>query len=115
MQTIIVLILNVIVGALANVFLKIGTMRLPDLTYSNIIKIVGSPFIIFGVLLFILNFPLYSFVLQKMKLGVAFPLVTSLTFIMVVLISAFYFKEWLNWIQYLGLILLITGLWLLAR
>lgn len=119
MQIYAILIFNVIVGAVGNVFFKIGTERLPDFEAKNLLsdtgRMLSSPFVLAGILFLALNFPLYSFLIQKMKLAVAFPLVTSLTFLMVVLISFFYFKESLSATQYLGIAVLAAGLWLLAR
>lgn len=119
MSTIIVLSLSVIIGALANVFLKIGAGRLPAFHLSHLStyfsKIIANPLLVLGVVLFILNFPLYSFILQKMKLSIAFPLTTSLTILLVIFISIFYLKEGLNTIQYFGIVLLIVSLWLLAK
>ena len=115
MRIIIILVLNVIVGALANIFLKKGSLALPPLSLTNWWKIATSPWIIVGVVLFVVNFPLYSAILQKMKLAVAFPLVTSLTFITVVLMSMLILKESLTAAQYIGIVILIVGIWFLAK
>lgn len=115
MRIAIILILNIIVGAVANVFLKKGSLALPPLTLTNWWKIIASPWIVIGVILFIINFPLYSVILQKMKLAIAFPLITSLTFVMVVLISLLILKESLTIAQYIGIVILIVGIWFLAK
>lgn len=115
MPTFLVLLLNVFVGGLANVFLKIGADRLPSLNFGSSLKFFSDPFILLGILLFTINFPLYGLALQRMKLGVAFPLVTSLTFVLVIVISAFYLKESFTLWQLFGVALLGIGLWLLAK
>ncbi len=119
MQTSIILILNVIVGAVGNILFKVGAGKLPAFEVKNFLadswRMISNPYILAGIILLALNFPLYSFLIQKMKLAVAFPLVTSLTFFAVVLISFFSFKESLNAAQYIGIALLTAGLWLLAR
>lgn len=115
MQTAIFLILNVVVGALANVFLKIGSESWAGSGVGGFLKVAVNRYFILGILLFVVNFPLYSFVLHKMKLSVAFPLVTALTFLLVVVISAVYFKESLSAVQYIAIVVLALGLWLLVK
>ena len=119
MQIYLILLLNVIVGAVGNVFFRIGASKLPVFDAKNLLsdtgRMLSSPYVLAGILLLALNFPHYSFLIQKMKLAVAFPLVTSLTFFVVVLFSFFYFKESLSAVQYLGIGVLALGLWLLAR
>jgi multidrug transporter EmrE-like cation transporter len=114
-----ILLLDIFLGALANVFLKIGMTRLPSFEFStlmkNLSKIFLNPFIILGIICFASTFPLYSFLLQKIKLAIVFPLITSLTFLLVVLLSVFFFKESLGLLQYLGIFFLAIGLWFLAR
>lgn len=119
MQIYIILLLNIIVGAVGNVLFKIGTEKLSAFDarhlFTDTLRIISNPFILAGIALLAINFPLYSFLIQKMKLSVAFPLVTSLTFLAVAFISFFYFKESLSVAQYLGIAVLAVGLWLLAR
>lgn len=119
MQTAFILILTILSNALANVFIKFGTQKLPALSASNLVhnlgKILGNGWIMLGALLFVTNFPLYNLLLQRMKLSVAFPLITSSAFAVVVVISVFVFHEGLRAPQYAGLSLLIVALWLLAK
>ncbi|KKU73364.1 MAG: Cation/cationic drug transporter [Parcubacteria group bacterium GW2011_GWA2_47_26] len=119
MQTAIILIITILSNAFANIFIKFGTQRLPPLEVKNILgnlgKIVGNPWILLGALLFMLNFPLYSLLLQRLKLAVAYPLITTAAFAVVLIISVFLFRESLSPPQYIGLILLIVAIWLLAR
>jgi len=119
MQTAIILILTILANAFANVFLKLGTQKLPALTAQNLIsslpKMFSNAWILLGVLLFVTNFPLYNLLLQRMKLSIAFPLITSSAFAVAVIISFFVFHESLRAPHYAGLALLIIALWLLAR
>ncbi len=115
MQTAIILILTIISNALANVFIKFGTQKLPALDVHNFWKILGNGWIMLGALLFVTNFPLYNLILQRMKLSIAFPLITSSAFAVALLISVFVFHESLRMPHYAGLGLLIIALWLLAR
>lgn len=119
MQTTIILILTILANAFANVFIKLGTQKLPALTAGNLAgnlgKIITNGWIMLGALLFVTNFPLYNLILQKMKLSVAFPLITSSAFAVAVIVSVFVFHEGLRLPHYAGLVLLVVALWLLAR
>ncbi|OGL65593.1 hypothetical protein A3B21_03465 [Candidatus Uhrbacteria bacterium RIFCSPLOWO2_01_FULL_47_24] len=118
-QTAIILIITILANAFANVFLKLGTQKLPALDLKNLIanlpKILSNPWILLGAVLFITNFPLYNLLLQRMKLSIAFPLITSSAFAVAVIVSYFVFHEGLRAPHYIGLGLLVIALWLLAR
>ena len=107
--------LTVLMNAFANVFIKLGTQKLPALDAQNLWKILGNGWIMLGALLFASNFPLYNMVLQRMKLSIAFPLITTSAFAVALIVSVFVFHESLRVPQYVGLVLLIIGIWLLAR
>ena len=115
MQTSVIVMLTVLMNAFANVFIKLGTQKLPALDAQNLWKILGNGWIMLGALLFASNFPLYNMVLQRMKLSIAFPLITTSAFAVALIVSVFVFHESLRVPQYVGLVLLIIGIWLLAR
>ena len=119
MQTAIILIITILANAFANVFLKLGTQKLPALDPKNLIanlpKLLSNPWIVLGALLFVTNFPLYNMLLQRMKLAIAFPLITSSAFAVALLVSVFVFHEGLRAPHYAGLGLLIAAIWLMAR
>lgn len=119
MQTAVILILTILANAFANVFIKFGTGQLPALTAQNLVQNLGKIFsnvwILFGVLLFVTNFPLYNLLLQRMRLAIAFPTVMTSAFAVAIIVSVFFFQESLKAPHYVGLILLAIALWLLAR
>ncbi len=119
MQTAIILIVTIVMNACANVFLKLGTQKLPALTAGNLVgnlpKIFTNVWILAGMLLFVANFPLYNLVLQRMKLSIAYPLIATSAFAVALVVSFFVFHESLRVPQYVGLGLLVIALWLLAR
>ena len=68
-----------------------------------------------GALLFVTNFPIYNLLLQRMKLAIAYPLMTSSAFAVAILVSVLVFHEGLRAPQYVGLVFLVIALWLLVR
>lgn len=118
MQTIVIIVITIVANALANLLLKIGTDRLPPLISGNLAanfsQFFKNPWILAGALLFVTNFPLYNVVLQRLKLSIAFPLITSGAFALTVIFSFIFLKEQLTGWQYLGLFMLAASLWLIA-
>ena len=105
------LAITILAGTFGNLLIKLGSSGLP----SNPLAIIAQPKVLGGVLLLTLSFPFYSMVIQKLPLSVAFPLITSSTFVLVVLISYFFLKEPLTVPNFLGILLLIAGLFLVAQ
>lgn len=116
MSTFVLVTISILAGALGNVLIKIGTKTLPQTLDGSIVqKVLSNPSLILGVLLMVGMFPFYTLALQRMSLSVAFPLITSATFIVVALISYSFLKEPLTLVNILGILLLVAGLWLVAQ
>jgi len=60
-------------------------------------------------------FLLWLFVISRIKLNVAYPVVASLTIGLIALFSWLFFKEHLELIQVLGIALIIFGILLLLK
>ena len=116
-RAIIILILAIIFNASANILIKAGMVRVQETT--GIIQFVGQalkqPFLIAGVFSFALALVCYSMVLTRLNLSVAYPIMTSMGLILVVLASYFFFKETITLVQIAGFLLIIGGIWMVAR
>ena len=116
MSTIFLIAISILAGAFGNILIKIGSKNLPTVIDGTIVqKVLTNPSLVVGVLLMAAMFPFYTLALQRMSLSVAFPLITSSTFLVVALISYFFLKEPLTFVNILGILLLIAGLWLVAQ
>lgn len=113
MPTLLILAIAVLTGALGNVLLKIGTRALPS--SFDIAKMISNPLLIIGILVMIGSFPFYTLTLQRMSLGIAVPLLSSLTFLVVLVVSYFWLKEPLTLTNFFGILVLIVGIALLAH
>lgn len=116
-MTILLLVLAIIFNATANILMKLGAMKIKifELSMTGIKEYVLNPYVVLGVLSFGVALVLYTYVLSKMNLSVAYPLMTATGFLLVTTFSAFYLKEALIMPQILGMILVVGGLWLIAR
>lgn len=74
-----------------------------------------NPFLIAGVVLFGLALAAYSVVLSRINLSVAYPIMTGAGFLLVFLVSGLYFKEGITAAHILGAVLILAGVWVLAR
>jgi drug/metabolite transporter (DMT)-like permease len=95
--------------------LKIGNV---DFSFRNIEflirQMVVSPLLLTGILLYGISFLLWLMVLSKIKLSIVYP-ITAMNFILVITASYFLYNEKLTTIQYGGAVLIITGVFLLAK
>jgi multidrug transporter EmrE-like cation transporter len=117
LPTLLLLLFAILGNASANILIKAGANRIgpTDGLANFILKAVTSPAIICGAILFVVVLGAYSAVLVKVPLSVAYPLMTSLGFIIVVLASSIFFKESIHPLQVVGMVLILFGLWLVAR
>lgn len=107
----------IVFNATANILMKLGAQRIGPLTSTGaaIQAFLINPFIWGGLASFGLALIFYTYVLTKMNLSVAYPLMTALGFLIVVTFSAFYLQESIHPPQILGLVLVIGGLYLIAQ
>lgn len=117
MNIYIVLSLAIILNALANILMKVA-MRKQDKT-TEIIEMVtqslSNPTLFLGILFFALALVAYCYVLSKLNLSIAYPLMTSLGFLIVISASWFFLGEAITKIQIIGFICIIAGVWMVAH
>lgn len=116
-MTILLLVLAIIFNATANILMKLGAKQMGSVgvNLDSVKAFVTNPFIWAGLVSFGLALMFYTYVLTKMNLSVAYPLITSLGFLIVVSFSVFYLHESVNWMHMLGLVLVLAGLFLITQ
>ena len=118
-QAYLILIISVFTTVGAQLCLKKGVLTLGELhfslasIFSLIPRVLQNLWLIGGLFLFGISFLLWLLVLSKLQLNIAYPILVSLNFSFITLISWFLFKEYLGWLQVLGLGLIILGVFLL--
>jgi len=113
----VILGLAIILNAAANIMMKVGMVNIgkqPSMAKLGI-KAATSPIIIGGIFCFVGALGLYMFILQKMNLSIAYPIMTSLGYMIVVFVSWFFLKEQLHSTQVIGFLLIIGGVWMVAN
>lgn len=118
MTTYILLFAAVVMNAFANICIKLGVNRLGSVDGLAIFeigkRIAFNPFLILGVTLFVATLGAYGAVLSKMNLSIAYPIMTSLGFLIVTVFSALYLRETITTMQIIGLVCIAIGIWLTA-
>lgn len=118
MKSILLLIASVLLGAIGQVLLKVGTRGLqPELSIPGLIRLVlqvfTTPPLLLGLTCFGTSFLLWLVVLSREELSYAYPMV-SLGYLIVALASWLLFKEDLNVLRLSGLLMICMGVSLVA-
>jgi multidrug transporter EmrE-like cation transporter len=113
----ILLAVAVLFNGIANVLMKIGMKNAPESTgaVSAIQHYLHSWPVMLGLVLFALNVIAYTQALTKIPLSIAYPIMVSLTGVIVISGSMAFFKEDISGIQWLGFALILTGVVCVAK
>ena len=104
-------------NALANILIKAG-MAGGD-KQAGLLEMLKTRWlslpIIGGIACFIIALAAYSYVLSVMNLNIAYPIMTTAGFMLIVAVSVLYFHETIVFTQIIGIALMIAGIWLVSR
>ena len=117
MNTYVVLSLAIILNALANILMKVAMLKQEKTTdiMTMVTQSITNPVLFLGLVSFGLALVAYCFVLAKINLSIAYPLMTSLGFLIVILASWLFLGENISKIQIVGFTCIIAGVWMVAR
>jgi multidrug transporter EmrE-like cation transporter len=113
-----ILVVAIVFNAGANVLLKYGMQNAPDINTVGLkgmlINSITNISVWLGLFSFGVAFIFYSVVLTKMKLGVAYPIMTSAGFAIVTVAAVFLFDVRLSAMKLMGIAVIAVGIWLVA-
>ena len=113
-----ILVTAIVFNAGANILLKLGMQNAPEISQVGLkgmlINSITSLYVWLGLFSFGIAFVFYSVVLSKMKLSVAYPIMTSAGFAIVTVFAVFLFDERLSWLKTTGLVVIAVGIWLVS-
>jgi len=118
-STIISLLISILTAATAQIILKKGASTLSDLKFSLsgifdlILSIFQNKWLLVGMTLFVISFCFYVFVLSKIQLNFAYPVMVSVGMIFVLIGSWVFLGEKLSLGNIIGVALIILGIFLL--
>lgn len=113
MKSVLLLLMAVISASMGQVLLKKGVLVTGEVTFKSsvigeLIKLVLSPIVFGGLILYFVSAILWLIALSKTALNYAYPF-TALTFVLVMLSSRVIFLENIPTLRYFGIILIILG------
>ncbi|WP_282942075.1 EamA family transporter [Paenibacillus sp. RC67] len=120
MKTIWLILISVVLGALGQVILKLGSNKLGAVSLSlptlatSIIRLLKTPEIVIGLILFGTSFLLWIKVLSRSELSYAYPMV-SIGYILVVILSYFLLDESFSWNKLMGIVIIVAGVWFINK
>lgn len=104
-------------NAAANIMIKAG-MRTKAVDAGDPVQllraVIMNPLVVGGVILFALNVLSFSYVLTRIPLSVAYPIMTSGGFLIVASASVLLLRESVNVPQIAGFVMIIAGVALVA-
>lgn len=99
--------------ALSSTFLCIGNLCIKHAKIQG--KGILSPIFLIGIAVFTANMGLYSKALEKIPLSIAYPVFASIGFILIAVSSMYFFDEALSLKQWLGIVVILLGLFLIVK
>lgn len=107
-------LVSIVLGAVGQFLMKLGAVKLqPGGGATGLIRqVLTTPELITGLICFGSSFLLWIFVLRKLDLSTAYPLV-SLSYIIVTLLAVFVLHEAWTLPKLMGLVLIISGVMVL--
>lgn len=114
------LLIPILTASTAQLFFKKGVSSVGHLNFSLsgiiffILRVLQNSWMIGGVILFAIAFLSYLLALSKFQLNVIYPILVSAGIILVTGASWLFFKETLSWLQILGMVIILFGIFLLA-
>lgn len=108
------LIINIILLVSGQMLWKVGVAKIGIMGTGNIISIIKSPYIIGGGIIYVFATGVWLYVLSRMPFSIAYPF-QSLAYVLGVFIGFFIFKEVVTPIQWVGAVVIVFGVYLIAR
>ncbi len=108
-----------VLNAAANLMMKFGMERFKtSVSGEGLIPILtalaSNWILILGLCCFAANVVLYTFALKELPISVAYPIMVTLGFAIIVFVAGTYLHERLSPIQWIGVGLIVVGVWLVA-
>lgn len=111
------LFISVILNVTAQTILKLGlnSLQLGSMNIESMVKIIATPYIWFGAMLYGGSFFVYLFALSKGEIGRLSPIAQALTILGLVFVSVVFFHENMTLSKVIGTVFLMVGAIIIFR
>jgi drug/metabolite transporter (DMT)-like permease len=121
-QTIGIMFLCTLLGATAQIFIKVGangsnvgaSWTTAAGVWTNLFAMASNPHLVFGYGLYAIMTVLFVVTLRDEELSVVYPVI-ALTYVWVTMLSVFFFHEAVNWFKAAGVVLIVSGVAVLGK
>lgn len=106
---------------MANLLMRGGVLRAGGFSLSlselrtEVWALARQPMFVGGFILYGLSAIVWFRVLATENLSTSYPMLISLTFVLVTLDAVLFFKESVSWVKVLGIVIILCGILLVAR
>jgi drug/metabolite transporter (DMT)-like permease len=108
------LLLNICMLVTGQVLWKLAVTNIVEWNSSTIFSLLVSPYFLGGAFLYALATGVWLYVLSKLPLSVAYPS-QSLSYVFAAFIALLLFKETIGTSQWIGMVLIIVGVYFIAK
>lgn len=110
MSVLLLTIINSLLMATGQVLWKIGMSNQDVTTFAQLLKMLYSPFIIMGLVVYAFTTLLWLYILNKADISYAYP-IQSLVFVYILIISVLLFHEQVPLNRWLGVGIICFGVY----
>lgn len=121
MRYFIALAAALMLNATANLMMKFGIERfkaagvsMAEGLWPVLAALITNWVLILGLVCFATNVMFYTYALKELPISIAYPIMVTLGFAIIVVVAGIYLKERPTALQWVGVALILVGVWLVA-
>ena len=119
MSVMILIFSAIILNVCGHLFLKAGMNKIGAISVDQLLlsfsKIFTTPYVILGLLSYVSSVAMYMVVLSRVDISYAYPLMMGLGYVLIVLFSWQIFAEPFSTFKWIGIVLILMGVFLLGK
>lgn len=115
MKNILIVITYILASAYGMIFIKIGGTKSKFVIYKDQIGLNVNYIFLLGIALYLFSFLLWIYILQVNRITFISPLVYGVMFIVLSILSVYFFKESIAIQNYIGVAFILIGIVLLTK
>lgn len=112
---------GILMGALGGILMKVGATKIGQLEINSVGQLVHyifvlltNPYSLAGILLYFMSAVVWSYLLIKLDISFVQPIL-ALTYVVTPILAIFILKEHVPMIRWLGIAVIIMGVYIVAR
>ncbi|MGZ9586205.1 EamA family transporter [Paenibacillus marinisediminis] len=116
--SLLLVIVSILLSSFGQIAMKYGTLKLTNLDnltiFQKLIEYFMNLYVVSGFLLYGISAVVWIFAISKLPLSIAYPMV-GLSYVLVMILSYFIFNEPITIIKVIGMVLITSGVIVIAK